>query len=57
MLGEVGFLDLFYDNKSVDTILGIKHASKDIYFRNITIFINHIKDVARSKAELLRNNL
>ena len=36
----------------------MKYTSKDTYFRNVTIFIDRIRDVARVKgAELLRNNL
>ena len=54
---EVGFFDPFYDNKSVDTAPGIEHAGKETYFRDVIIFLDRIKDVARSKAELLRNNL
>lgn len=55
---DVGFFDPFYDGKSSDTGAGIEHAGKDTYFRDVTIFIDRIKDVARVKgSELLRNNL
>ena len=36
----------------------MKYIKKEIYFRNIFIFINRIKDVVRVKrVKLLRNNL
>ena len=55
---DVGFFDPFYDGKSINTRLGIEHTGKETYFRNITVFINRIKDVARVKGtELLQNNL
>lgn len=55
---DIGFFDPFYNDKSHDTASGIKHADKDTYFRDITIFINQIKNITRvKKTELLRNNL
>ena len=57
VISDIGFLNLFYNNKSINTILEIEYTSKDTYFRDIIIFINYIKDIARSKVELLRNNL
>ena len=52
------FFDSFYDNKSSDIEAEIEYAGKKIYFRDITIFIDRIKDIARVKSvELLRNNL
>ena len=36
----------------------IEYIEKKIYFRDITIFINRIKNIARVKSvKLLRNNL
>ena len=36
----------------------IEYIKKKIYFKDITIFINRIKNIARVKnIELLRNNL
>ena len=55
--GDVGFFDPFYDGKSSDTAAGIEHAGKDTYFRDVTIFIDRIKDVVRVKGAELRNNL
>lgn len=55
---DVGFFDPFYDGKSSDTGAGMEHAGKETYFRDVIVFIDRIKDVARVKgAELLRNNL
>ena len=51
---DVGFFDPFYEGKSSDTGAGIKHAGKETYFRDFTMFIDRIKDVARIKGpELL----
>ena len=55
---DVGFFDPFYDGKSSDTAAGMEHTGKDTYFRDVIVFIDRIKDVARVKgAELLRTNL
>ena len=55
---DIGFFDPFYDGKSSDTAPGMEHAGKDTYFRDVTVFIDRIKDVARVKGpELVRNNL
>ena len=52
------FFNSFYNNKSSDIEVKIEYVEKEIYFRNITIFINRIKNIARVKGvELLRNNL
>ena len=58
MVSDVGFFNPFYDGKSNDIAAGVEHAGKETYFRDVLIFIDRIKDVARVKgAELLRNNL
>lgn len=55
---DVKFFNLFYDNKSNNMKADIKYTKKNIYFRDITMFINKIKDITRvKKVELLRNNL
>lgn len=55
---DVGFFDPFYDGKSVDTGPAIEHAGKSTYFRDVHVFIDRVKDVARAKGEvLLRQNL
>lgn len=50
---NVGFFDPFYDSKSVDTAPTIKHSGKSIYFRDIHVFIDRIKDVTRAKNDVL----
>ena len=55
---DVRFFNSFYNNKSSDIKAEIEYIEKKIYFRDITIFINRIKNIARIKdIELLRNNL
>jgi len=55
---DIGFFDSFYNNKSYDTGPIIKYIRKDTYFRDILVFNNRIKDVARVKGiKLVRNNL
>ena len=52
------FFDSFYNNKSNNIELEIEYVEKKTYFKDITIFINRIKNIARVKSvELLRNNL
>ena len=52
------FFNSFYNNKSSNIEVKIKYIKKKIYFRDIMIFINRIKNIARVKnIELLRNNL
>ena len=52
------FFDSFYNNKSSNIEAEIEYTRKKIYFRDITIFINRIKNIARvNDIELLRNNL
>ena len=55
---DVGFFDPFYDSKSADTGPAIEHAGKSTYFRDIHVFIDRVKDVARAKGEeIIRSNL
>ena len=52
------FFDSFYNNKSSNIEAKIEYVEKKIYFRDITMFINRIKNIAKVKSvELLRNNL
>ena len=52
------FFDFFYNNKLNNIEARIEYIEKKIYFRDITMFINRIKNIARVKnIELLRNNL
>ena len=56
--GDIGFFDPFYDNKSADTGPGMEHTGKETFFRDVIIFIDRIKDIARTKGtELVRANL
>ena len=55
---DIRFFDSFYNNKSSDIEVRIEYIEKKIYFKDITIFINKIKNIARIKnIKLLRNNL
>ena len=55
---DVGYFDPFYESKSADTAPAIEHTGKSTFFRDIHVFIDRIKDVARAKGEeLLRQNL
>ncbi len=47
-----------YENKSVLTEEFIEHAEKDIYFRNVHLFLKRVKDVTKIKnAAQIRENL
>ena len=55
---NVDFFDLFYNDKLSDIVLDIKYTNKDIYFRDVTIFINRIKNITYIKdTKLTRVNL
>lgn len=57
-LDDVGFFDLFYEGKSVDTAFAIEYIGKSTFFRDIYVFVDRMKDVARAKSDiLLRQNL
>ena len=57
-INNIDFFDLFYENKSNNIEIKIKYARKKIYFRNVIIFIDKIKNIIKiKKIELLRNNL
>ena len=52
------FFNSFYNNKLNNIKARIKYIEKKIYFKNITIFINRIKNITKIKnIKLLRNNL
>ena len=48
-LDNVKFFNSFYESKSIDTTLVIKYTRKSTFFRNIYIFINRVKNIARIK--------
>ena len=55
---EIGFFDPLYDGKSAATGNAIEHSEKDIYFRNVHVFIERIKNMTQIKDDILiRNNL
>ena len=55
---DVGYFDPFYEGKSADTASAIEHSGKSTFFRDIHVFVDRVKDVARAKGDvLLRQNL
>ncbi len=47
-----------YDNKFTFTKEFIKHVDKDIYFRNVHLFLKRVKDMIRVKnVNQVRKNL
>lgn len=55
---DVGYFDPFYEGKSVDTAPAIEHTGKSTFFRDIHVFIDRVKDMARAKGDdLLKQNL
>ena len=55
---NVDYFDPFYESKFIDTVFAIKHIGKSIFFRDIHVFVDRVKDVARVKGDtLLRQNL
>ena len=55
---DVDYFDSFYESKFIDTIFAIEHIDKNIFFRDIYVFVDRVKNVARAKSNtLLRQNL
>ena len=55
---DIDFFDSLYDGKSAFIDNAIEHSEKDIYFRNVHVFIERIKDMSQIKSEaIVRNNL
>jgi hypothetical protein len=55
---DIRFFDFMYDNKFTFTKEFIKHVDKDIYFRNVHLFLKRVKDVIRVKnVNQVRKNL
>ena len=52
-LDDVGYFDSFYKSKSVDIVFIIEHINKSIFFYNIYVFVNRVKDVARVKNDVI----
>ena len=57
ILQDVNFFDPFYDGKSINTGFAMEHAGKNMYFRDVHVFINKIIDVSRTKGDVVRQNL
>jgi hypothetical protein len=57
-ISNIEFFDLMYDNKFTFTKEFIKHVEKDIYFRDVHIFLKRVKNVIRVKnVNQVRKNL
>ncbi len=55
---DIKFFDLMYDNKFTFTEEFIEHVEKDIYFRNVHLFLKRVKNVIRVKnVNQVRENL
>jgi hypothetical protein len=55
---NVEFFDSMYENKSVLTEEFIEHAEKNIYFRNVHLFLKRVKNVIKMKnVNQIRKNL
>ena len=50
---DVNYFDPFYESKFIDTTLAIEHIDKSIFFRDIHIFVDRVKNVARVKGDTL----
>ena len=50
---DIDFFNLLYDNKTINIVFIIKHSDKSIYFRDIYVFIDRVKDVTRIKNDML----
>ena len=57
-LGDIGFFDPNYENKSASTDQAIEHAGKDTYYRNVHVFIEKVKKMTIVlKIDQIRRNL
>ena len=52
-LNNVDYFDSFYESKSIDIVFIIKHIDKSIFFRNIYVFVNRVKNVTRVKNDII----
>lgn len=46
---KIGFCKLFFDSELIDTVASRKYLDRNIYFRDIYIFVNRVKDIIYSK--------
>ena len=54
---DLGFFDPNYDNKSVNTESPIEHTNKEIYFRDVHLFVKRARDLVITKGNMIRENL
>ena len=52
-LNDVNYFDSFYKNKSIDIVSIIEHINKNIFFYNIHVFVNRVKNVAYVKNNVI----
>ena len=50
---DVDYFDSFYESKFIDTALAIEHIDKSTFFRDIYVFVDRVKNVARVKGDTL----
>ena len=50
---DVDYFDSFYENKSANIAFVIEHFDKNIFFRNIYIFLDRVKNIVRIKNNVL----
>ena len=55
---KLRFFDSMYDNKSISIDQVMKHAEKNIYFRDVYLFLNRVKDMTLiHEDQFVRKNL
>ena len=52
-LNNVNYFDSFYESKSIDIVFIIEYIDKSIFFCDIHVFINRVKNVARIKSDII----
>ena len=50
---NIDYFDLFYENKSINIVFIIEYTEKSIFFHNIYIFFNRVKNIVRVKDNAL----
>ena len=48
---KIGYFDPFYDQKITVTRVFMEHAGKNLYFRDVHIFVNRMKNMVIIKSE------
>ena len=52
-LNDVNYFDSFYKNKSIDIVFIIEYIDKNIFFRDIHVFVDRVKNTARVKNNVI----